>query len=93
MQTSACIAELRQASYRQTTRVQRDLAGIGLQDKDVIDVCACCGEFEWGRHIAWELGNAAGGNTGVVKGEVVTRGELCGRSSYIRAVTDVEVAV
>lgn len=57
MQTRAGVAELRQAAQRQATSVQGYLAGIGLQHKDVVDVCARCGEREWGCHVARELGN------------------------------------
>jgi hypothetical protein len=50
------------------------------------------GELERGGHIARELLNPTSGDTGVVQGKIISRGELCGGSSDIGASTDIEVA-
>jgi hypothetical protein len=92
MQTRVRVAELRQATKRQATSVQRDLTGIGLQHKNVIDVFAGRSERERGGHVAREFGNPTCWNTITVEGEIVVCGELGSGARDITAISDIEIA-
>jgi hypothetical protein len=86
------VVELREAAQGQAARVQGDLGRVGLHNKDVVDVGACCGEGEGGCYVARELGDTSCWNTSVVDREIVCCGELGGCAGDGGTVAEVEVA-